>query len=228
MPEDAASRVQEATAALEAVIAAARAHLASITAAEGRVGDAAVWRAYVALNNASLDYDKLIDEAYGEATPWDPRPLPATDGEGAWSGYVGDDDLIEADSQPAVISVRHRRDYLVPSQAALLRIAEAAREAVPDPDDDGSPLTGIGDAVLELLHAGGGTLASLEIEELTPLDGLVVVNEITGPVDLDAVHGGAEDTAFLMGTDQPVIGRLDERSVHGEPRPEDDEDDEED
>ncbi|HEY1177884.1 MAG TPA: hypothetical protein VGF17_17140 [Phytomonospora sp.] len=223
MPEEAASRAQEATAALEAVIAAARAHLAEITAAEGRVGDAAVWRAYVALNNASLDYDKIIDDAYGEATPWDPRPLPAADAEGGWPGYVGDDDLVESDSNPTVISVRHRRDYFVPSQAALLRIAEAAREAVPDPDDDGSPLTGVGDAVLELLHAGGGTLASLEIDELTPLDGIVVVNEITGPVDLDAVDAGAEDSAFLMGTEQPVIGRLDERSVHGEGRADDEE-----
>ncbi|MEV0647271.1 hypothetical protein AB0I28_18580 [Phytomonospora sp. NPDC050363] len=224
MPDQAASPAQEAAAALEVVVEAARAHLAEITAAEGRVGDAAVWRAYVALNDASLAYDKLIDEAFGEATPWDPRPLPAVDGEGGWPGYVGDDDLIESDGTPTVISVRHRRDYLVPSQAALLRIAEAAREAVPDPDDDGSPLEGVGDAVLELLHAGGGTLASLEIEELTPLDGLVVVNEITGPVDLDAVDAGAEDTAFMMGTEQPVIGRLDERSVHGDPRADDDQD----
>lgn len=223
MPDDAASCAQEAAAALEEVIGAARAHLAEITAADGRAGDAAVWRAYVALNNATLAYDKLIDESFGEATPWDPRPL-AVDAEGGWPGYAGEDDIIEADGIPTVISVRQRRDYLVPSQGALLRIAEAAREAVPDPEDDGSPLTGVGDAVLELLHAGGGTLASLEIEELTPLDGIVVVNEISGPVDLDAVNSGSEDTAFMMGTEQPVIGRLDERSIHGEPRSDDEED----
>lgn len=223
MPDDTASRATEVAAALEAVIAATRRHLSAI-AAEDRA-DADVWAAYVALNDASVAYDRIIDEVYGEATPWDPRPLPATDGEGTWAAG---DDLAEPDGQPVVISVRQRRDYLVPSQAALLRIAEAAREAVPDPDDDGSPLTGIGDAVLELLHAGGGTLSALEIDELTPLDGLVVVNEITDPIDLDAIGNTGEDTAFLMGGDHPVIGRLDERSNYGYDDEDDEEEDDED
>ncbi|GLZ79132.1 hypothetical protein Afil01_39390 [Actinorhabdospora filicis] len=218
MPHDTASRVPEVAAALEAVIVATRRHL-DVIAAETR-GDAEVWAAYVALNEASVAYDRLIDEVYGEATPWDPRPLPGGDGEGPWAGG---DDLAEPDGQPVIISVRQRRDYLVPSQAALMRIAEAAREAVPDPEDDGSPLTGIGDAVLELLHAGGGTLSALEIEELTPLDGLVVVNEIAASIDLDAVGNGGEDAAFVMGGEQPVVGRLDERSNYDY----DDEDEEE-
>ena len=61
----------ELDAALEAVIAAARAHLAAVKAADGRIDDDEVWQAYVELNNASFDYDELLLDAYGEVTPWD-------------------------------------------------------------------------------------------------------------------------------------------------------------
>ena len=61
----------ELDAALERVIAAARAHLAAVKAAQGRVDDDEVWQAYVALNNASYEYDELLLDAFGEVTPWD-------------------------------------------------------------------------------------------------------------------------------------------------------------
>src|SRR5215475_8436961 len=57
--------------ALEKVIAAMRAHLAAVRAADGRVDDDEVWKAYVELNNASYGYDDALLDAYGEVTPWD-------------------------------------------------------------------------------------------------------------------------------------------------------------
>src|SRR5207247_9821288 len=58
-------------AALEKVFVAARAHLAAVKAAEGRIDDDGVWRAYVELNNASYAYDQLLLDAFSEVTPWD-------------------------------------------------------------------------------------------------------------------------------------------------------------
>src|SRR5215467_8580908 len=57
--------------ALEKVIAAMRAHLAAVRAAEGKVDDDTVWNTYVELNNASYAYDDALLDAYGEVTPWD-------------------------------------------------------------------------------------------------------------------------------------------------------------
>ena len=61
----------ELDAALERVVEAARAHLAAVKAAEGRVDDDDVWQAYVDLNNASFAYDEQLLDAFGEVTPWD-------------------------------------------------------------------------------------------------------------------------------------------------------------
>ena len=58
-------------AAVDAVVAAIRAHLLAVKAADGRVDDDGVWKAYVELNNASYAYDDLLLETYGEVTPWD-------------------------------------------------------------------------------------------------------------------------------------------------------------
>ena len=68
-------RHAELDAALERVIAAARAHLAAVKAADGRVDDDEVWQAYVELNNASYAYDELLLDAFGEVTPWDVEPI---------------------------------------------------------------------------------------------------------------------------------------------------------
>ncbi len=56
-------RFVELEAALERVITSARAHLAAVKAADGAPDDDAVWNAYVALNNASHDYDVLLNDS---------------------------------------------------------------------------------------------------------------------------------------------------------------------
>ena len=58
-------------AALDRVIDAARAHLAAVKAAQGRIDDDDVWQAYVTLNNASFAYDERLLDEFGEVTPWD-------------------------------------------------------------------------------------------------------------------------------------------------------------
>jgi hypothetical protein len=206
----------ELTTALESVISAARAHLDQVRAADGRVDDESVWHAYVELNNAACEYDELLRTHFDEVTPFDVEPLEPDERDGDWHGVVSAEDVIEPDTEPAMITVRQRRDYLVPSAAALLRAAEHAREQVPDPEGDDQPLEGIGDAVLELLHAGDGTLRSLEISELTPLDGLVVINEAEHGLDVTETADGAENAAFTVDRTEPVIGRLDERSFHAD------------
>ena len=203
--------VDELTVALETMITAARAHLEKVQAAEGRLDDESVWRAYVALNNAAFDYDELLRTRFDEVTPFDVEPLEAE------SSLVGSDsshmeEAVEPDPEPTVISVRQRRDYLVPSSAALLRAAEHARNQIPDPEGDGQPVEGIGDAVLELLHAGDGSLRCLEVPELIPLDGIVVVNDVEHGFDVAETHEGTENEAFAIAYADPMVGRLDERS----------------
>ena len=87
-------------------------------------------------------------------------------------GPDGADGSEPTDPHPQVISVRQRRDYRVPSVAALLRVAEAARRSAVPEDEEAGPVESVGEAVLELLQAGDGSLASLDIPELEPLDGL--------------------------------------------------------
>ena len=72
----------ELDAALERVVAAARAHLAAVKAADGERDDDAVWHAYVALNNASHDYDELLNDVFGEVTPWDLEAISADEADG--------------------------------------------------------------------------------------------------------------------------------------------------
>ncbi|HZE38434.1 MAG TPA: hypothetical protein VE172_06435 [Stackebrandtia sp.] len=215
------------TAALEAVIAAAREHLAKVRAADGRVDDESVWRAYVSLNNSACVYDEIMRTRYDEVTPFDLEPLEAEEGEAEWAGTEVVDEAVEPDAEPTLVSVRQRRDYVVPSAVALQRAAERARDEVPDPEGDDQPVRGIGDAVLELLHSGDGTLRSLEIPELTPMDGIVVINEVGSGLDVTATSEGGEDVAFAVDAGDPVIGRLDERSFQDDHRKGGDDDREE-
>ena len=205
----------ELSQALEAMIGAAREHLNQVRAADGRVDDESVWRAYVALNNAACEYDELLRTRFDEVTPFDVEPLEFEDLDVEWEQTVADE-AVEPDPEPTLISVRQRRDYLVPSVAALLRAAEHARDQVLDPEADDLPVQGIGDAVLELLHAGDGTLRCLEVPELTPLDGMVVVNDVLDGMDVAHVPPGQENDAFSVVDEDSVLGRLDERSFHVE------------
>ncbi len=59
----------EIDAALEAVVRAARHHRAVLKSQVAT--DEEIWAAYTALNNASVQYDDLVNQTYDEVTPWD-------------------------------------------------------------------------------------------------------------------------------------------------------------
>ncbi|MFE9189984.1 hypothetical protein ACFYL6_10275 [Micromonospora sp. NPDC007208] len=197
----------ELDAALERVIEAARHHLAAVRAAQGRVDDDDVWQAYVALNNASFAYDEQLLDAFGEVTPWD---VDSIDPDEADERFGGGEGAEASDPHPRVISVRQRRDYRVPSVAALLRVAEAARREGTPEDDEPAPVEGVGEAVLELLQSGDGSLGALDVPELEPLDGVVMVSEVGTPVDLESFDDDDAVGPFQPAVDDRLVGRLDE------------------
>ena len=196
--------------ALERVFDAARAHLAAVKAAEGRIDDDDVWQAYVDLNNASFAYDERLLDAFGEVTPWDVEAIDPDEADQRFGLGVGGLEGGAEDAHPQVISVRQRRDYRVPSVGALLRAAEAARRnAVPDDEDPGA-VESVGEAVLELLQAGDGSLSSLDVPEMEPLDGLLTVTEVAKPLDLEAYEDDDGAGPFAPAEDDVLVGRLDE------------------
>jgi hypothetical protein len=206
-------RHAELDAALEQVISAARDHLAAVKAAEGRVDDDGVWRAYVALNNASYEYDELLLDVFGEVTPWDVEAIDPDEADQHF-GALGVGGPPE-DPYPQVVSIRQRRDYRVPSVAALLRVAEAARRgslSERDPAEVAEPVESVGEAVLELLQAGDGSLGALDVPELEPLDGVVAVAEIAEPLDLEEFAEDDGTGPFQLGGADRLVGRLDEHS----------------
>ena len=197
----------ELDAALERVIDAARAHLAAVRAAQGRIDDDAVWQAYVALNNASFAYDEQLLDAFGEVTPWDVESIDPDEADERFGAVEGGE---PTDPHPRVISVRQRRDYRVPSVAALLRVAEAARREGTPEEDEPAPVEGVGEAVLELLQSGDGSLSALDVPELEPLDGVVMVSEVGTPVDLESFDDDDAVGPFQPAVDDRLVGRLDE------------------
>jgi hypothetical protein len=207
-------RHAELDAALERVITAARDHLAAVKAADGRADDDEVWRAYVELNNASFEYDELLLDAFGEVTPWDVEAIDPDEADKQFGvGLGGVDGNEAADPYPQVISVRQRRDYRVPSVAALLRLAEAARRASADGEDaPATPVESVGEAVLELMQAGDGALGALDIPELESLDGVVVVAEVAAPLDPEVYDDSDGAGPFTFGPGDRVVDRLDEHA----------------
>lgn len=194
--------------ALEQVIAAARAHLAAVRAADGAIDDEQVWHSYVALNNASFAYDQLLLDAFGEVTPWDTERIDPHDEEQSLLAQQATSGA-EDDPYPAVVSVRHRRDYRVPSVTALLAAgAEATRRL--DLDDALPAPESVAEAVLGLVQAGDGSLAALDVPALEPLDGVVTVTEVAEPLDLTATGETDGAELFATGDGDRVIGRLDE------------------
>ncbi|MFD0820305.1 hypothetical protein ACFQ0D_18790, partial [Micromonospora zhanjiangensis] len=97
-----------------------------------------------------------------------------------------------------------------PSVAALLRVAEAARRSGLPDGEEVAPVEGVGEAVLELLQTGDGSLGGLDIPELEPLDGLVMVSEVTEPLDLEAYDDEDGAGPFRPGPQDTLVGRLDE------------------
>jgi hypothetical protein len=205
--------VADLDAALERVIESARAHLAAVKAADGERDDDGVWNAYVALNNASHGYDELLKDVFGEVTPWDLEVISADDIDRA--GIVTSlesPDESDNDPYPQIVSVRQRRDYRVPSVTALLRVAAEGRA----PAAEGEvlePIETVGEAVLELLQSGDGSLAMLDVPELDPLDGVVVVAEVTAALSPEAHDGPDAAGAFELASGDRAVGRLDERTL---------------
>lgn len=204
-------RHAELDAALERVISAARGHLAAVKAADGRTDDDQVWRAYVELNNASFDYDELLLDEFGEVTPWD---VDAIDPDQADKQFaLGADGGHGDDAHPRVVSVRQRRDYRIPSVTGLLQVAESVRKATPRNDGEKTtPVESVGEALLELMQSGDGSLGELDIPELESLNGVVVVAEVGTPLDPD----GFEDTdgagPFQLEAGDRLVDRLDEHA----------------
>lgn len=192
--------------ALERVVAAARAHLAAVKAAGGAVDDEQVWRSYVALNNASHAYDQLLLDEFGEVTPWETEEIDLSVAD---AGFVTAGLGEAADPYPSVVSVRQRRDYRVPSVSALLRAAEAAARRS-SPDDGAAAPDTVAEAVLELVQAGDGSLAALDVPELEPLEGVVTVTEVSEPLNLELLTDDTGADPFRVGPDDRLVGRLDE------------------
>jgi hypothetical protein len=206
-------RHAELDTALERVIAAARDHLAAVKAADGRADDDEVWRAYVELNNASNEYDELLLDAFGEVTPWDVEAIDPEEADRQFGvGLGGVDGTEPEDPHPHVISVRQRRDYRVPSVSALLRVAEAARRANPTSDEEPVAVETVGEAVLELMQAGDGSLGALDIPELESLDGVVVVAEVETPLDPESYEDNDGAGPFGLADGDRVVDRLDEHA----------------
>ncbi|MFC7530750.1 hypothetical protein [Actinoplanes sp. GCM10030250] len=196
--------------ALERVVEAARAHLAAVKAAAGRIDDDDVWQAYVHLNNTSYAYDEKLLDAFGEVTPWDVESIDPDEADKRFAQVTGSADGAGADPYPQVVSVRQRRDYRVPSVAALLQVAETARRSSVPEDEDAGPVESVGEAVLELLQAGDGSLSSLDVPELEPLDGLLTVTEVTEPLNLEAFDDADGSGPFSPVDGDLLVGRLDE------------------
>jgi hypothetical protein len=207
-------RHAELDAALERVITAARDHLAAVKAADGRTDDDEVWRAYVQLNNASFEYDELMLDAFGEVTPWDVEAIDPEDADRQFGvGLGGVDGSEPADPYERVVSVRQRRDYRVPSVVALVRLAETARRAAAQSDDEPlAAVESVGEAVLELMQAGDGSLGSLDIPELESLDGVVVVAEVVQPLDPEAFEDTDAVGPFGLESGDRLVDRLDEHA----------------
>jgi hypothetical protein len=199
----------EIDAALERVIDAVRAHLRAVKAAGGTVDDDTVWAAYVELNNASLAYDELLEDRYGEVTPWDIADELSVEVD---AGEAAGAEPAEEEDAELRLSVRQRRDYVVPSIEALLRAGTSARASIWNDVDDAraaEPVRSVGEAVSELLHAGGGSMAGLDVAELVPQSGLVLVNlvdETLGPDDLVGPPHEADELFVLP--DSPLIVSL--------------------
>lgn len=215
MTDEQVGKHAELDVALDRVVAAARAHLAAIRIADGQPDDDAVWQAYVALNNASHSYDDLLNEAFGEVTPWDVEEITAEQAQGGRVGMVttGTPDGLAGsdDPYPHVVSVRQRRDYRVPSVTALLRAASEARVPVAEGGPQ-EPVESVAEAVLELLQSGDGSLGMLDLPELEPLDGVVVVADVSAAYSPQSQDETDAEAPFRLGAGDRLAGRLDERA----------------
>jgi hypothetical protein len=197
--------------ALERVISAAREHLAAVQAADGRTDDDQVWRAYVELNNASFAYDELLLDEFGEVTPWDVDSIDPDEADKQFAAGVevrkGDD------AYPRVVSVRQRRDYRIPSVRGLLALADSVRRSSPRAEDEeAAPVESVGEALLELMQSGDGSLGELDIPEVESLNGVVVVAEVGAPLDPEGYADTDGSGPFQLDDGDRLVDRLDEHA----------------
>lgn len=229
----------EIDAALDAVIRAARHHRAVLKS--GASTDDEIWAAYTALNNASVQYDDLMNQTYDEVTPWDCEYIDPDEATAVPSSTLGrsgvasptvmtpllsDDDVDEAEGQesasPAargggatLICVRQRRDYVVTDVEAVLGAARAARARDAEPSEEVT-VGSLGEAIYTLIDAGDGTLAALDdVAEIDPGNGVILVNRTRTPLPLAELDGDPE-IAFRLGRDAVLLYRLDEVMAEAE------------
>jgi hypothetical protein len=211
MPTDA-----EIDSAFDAVIVAARAHLALLRAGD-RATEQQVARAYVALNNATVRYDDLLSQEYDEVTPWDVEYLEPEEGTETDAVVPSPGGVAAVDSGSTTICVRQRRDFLVPDIAALVQLGTEQRQrnwSAHDPQYSRTPVTTLGDAVYELVLAGDGSLASLDAyPELVPGNGVLLVNAVNDPLTFGDPAQTEEDEPFRLRPGDTLLYRLDEEIV---------------
>ncbi|GIH07303.1 hypothetical protein Rhe02_53700 [Rhizocola hellebori] len=195
-------------AALEHMIAAARAHLTAVQEAKGEVDSDEVWQAYVAFNNSAVAYDELLSANYGEPLPWEVEPIDPDKADKFVTDLVAAEGGVD-DPHPRVVSVRQRRDYHIPSVSALLKAAEMARKEVAVDGSD-EPITTVADALLELLQTSDGSLAALDIPELEPLDGIVTVAEVDEALEPDSYAEADVNGPYVLSSTDKLVARLDE------------------
>ena len=128
-------------------------------------------------------------------------------------GLTEDEEEGADDPYPHVVSVRQRRDYRVPSVGALIRVAEAARRTAPSADGlAAEPVESVGEALLELMQAGDGSLGALDIPELESLNGVVVVAEVGAGLDPEAFEDVDGTGPFQLDAGDRLVDRLDEHA----------------
>lgn len=211
MPTDA-----EIDSALDAVIAAARAHRALLRAGE-RVSDRDLWRAYVVLNNATVRYDDLLSQAYDEETPWDVEYLEPDEEDADTAPAVVPEAHEALSTGSTTICVRQRRDFQVPDITALVRLGTEMRRqnwSAHDAAYAQTPVTNLGDAVYELVLAGDGSLAALDsYPELVPGNGVLLINAVAHPLTFTDTVEAEEDEPFRLEHGDSLLYRLDEEIV---------------
>lgn len=196
-------------AALEQMITTARAHLSAVREAKGEIDSDEVWRAYVAFNNAAVAYDEALSSNYGEPLPWEVEPIDPEKADKFAADLLASQEQVD-DPYPRVVSVRQRRDYHIPSVAALIKAAELARVEITTDGEDDEPITTVADALLELLQTSDGSLAALDIPELEPLDGIVTVAEVDKAIEPDDYAETDANGPYQLDGADKLLARLDE------------------
>ena len=178
-------RHAELDAALERVIAAARAHLAAVKAADGRIDDddglARVRRAEQRLVR--------LRRACSTTSARSPR--------GTWSRSTR---TRRTALRRGIDRSTRRPGRATTRTPGCSRCGSAATTGCPawrrccgwprrpgrrPPRGSAEPVEGVGEAVLELLQTGDGSLGALDVPELEPLDGVVVVAEVGTPLSTE-------------------------------------------